>query len=174
MDLIIRNARLSDRSAGRPLDIGIAAGRIAAIEHGITADAKVHDAGGRLVCPGLIETHIHLDKARIIDRCVAQPRASLSPVKSVTPLKPAMTVADITQRAARTIEDCVRHGATRMRTQVEVDPGIGLRGLEAVQQLACDYRWAIDIEICVFAQEGLTNTRAPTSCWSKACGAAPG
>jgi cytosine/creatinine deaminase len=60
-------------------------------------------------------------------------------------------------RAARTLEECAKHGTTRMRTQVEVDPGIGMRGFEAVASLIADYRWAIDIEICVFPQEGLTN-----------------
>ena len=157
MDLIIRNARLSDRSEEGPHDIGIAGGKIVAVERSIAADAQVYDARGRLACPGLIETHIHIDKARIIDRCTPQPRAMLSPVKGVTPLKPAMTVEDVRHRARRTIEDCIRHGATRMRTQLEVDPGIGMRGFEAVQSLAGEYRWAIDIEICVFAQEGLTN-----------------
>lgn len=44
-----------------------------------------------------------------------------------------------------------------MRTQVEVDPGIGMRGFEAVESLIADYKWAIDIEMCVFPQEGLTN-----------------
>ena len=44
-----------------------------------------------------------------------------------------------------------------MRTQVEVDPGIGMRGFDAVTSLIDDYKWAIDIEICVFPQEGLTN-----------------
>src|SRR6201987_5050608 len=44
-----------------------------------------------------------------------------------------------------------------MRTQVEVDPAIGLRGFEGVQSLIAEYRWAIDIEICVFPQDGLTN-----------------
>ena len=155
MDLIVRNARLSDRIGGEPVDIGIAAGKIVAVERAIAADAEVFDANGRLVCPGLIETHIHLDKSRIIDLCAPQPRATLSPVKSVTPLKPAMTEAEIHERAARTIEDCIRHGATRMRTQVEVDPGIGMRGFDAVQSLAREYQWAIDIEMCVFAQEGL-------------------
>src|ERR1041385_8613275 len=86
MDLIIRNARLSDRG-GEPLDIGVANGRIAAIEHAIAADAPVYDAQGLLACPGLIETHIHLDKSRIIERCAPQDRASLSPVKGVTPLE---------------------------------------------------------------------------------------
>jgi cytosine deaminase len=155
MDLVIRNARLPDGNAPEPLDIGIASGRIVALERAIAADAPSYDAHGRLACAGLIETHIHLDKSRIIDRCTPQPRAALSPVKGVTPLKPAMTVEDIRQRAARTIEDCIRHGTTRMRTQLEVDPGIGMRGFEAVQSLVAEYAWAIDIEICVFAQEGL-------------------
>ena len=45
----------------------------------------------------------------------------------------------------------------RMRTHVELDPGIGMIGFEAVDQLARDYAWAIDVELCVFPQEGLTN-----------------
>ena len=44
-----------------------------------------------------------------------------------------------------------------MRTQLEVDPGIGLRGLEGVRPLIADYKWAIDLEICIFPQEGLLN-----------------
>jgi len=41
--------------------------------HGLAAPAEAqcetYDAGGRLVCAGLIESHIHLDKSRIADRC---------------------------------------------------------------------------------------------------------
>ena len=155
MDLIIRNARLFDRLSDGPLDIGVEQGRIIAIERGISSEADVYDAKGYLVCPGLIETHIHLDKSRIIDRCAPQERSQLSPVKGVTPLKKSMSVEDVRTRAERTLEECIKHGTTRMRTQVEVDPGIGMRGFEGVQSLIVDYRWAIDIEICVFPQEGL-------------------
>jgi cytosine deaminase len=157
VDLIIRNARLSDRAGGETFDIGMAGGRIAAIERRLAAEAQEYDAQGRLVCPGLIETHIHLDKSRIIDRCAPQERATLSPVFGVTPVKKDMTVEDVHARAAQTLEQCILHGTTRLRTQVEVDPGIGMRGFEAVQSLAADYKWAIDVEICVFPQEGLTN-----------------
>ncbi|MEW6450159.1 MAG: amidohydrolase family protein [Pseudomonadota bacterium] len=157
MDLVIRNARLSDRTDGEPLDIGIDKGRIVAIERGLNADAKVYDAGGKLACPGLIETHIHLDKSRIIDRCAPQERSKLSPVFGVTPIKPAMTVEDVRERAEKTVIECIKHGTTRMRTQLEVDPGIGMRGYEGVQSLIDDYKWAIDIEICVFPQEGLAS-----------------
>src|SRR5262245_22084244 len=123
----------------------------------LSGACPVYDAGGRLVCAGLIETHIHLDKSRIIDRCASQERRSLSPVKGVAALKPAMSVEDVRTRAERTLGQSIAHGTTRMRTQVEVDPGIGLRGFEAVQSLVADYKWAIDIEICAFPQEGLTN-----------------
>src|SRR6266436_10282624 len=157
MDLLIRNARLADRASDEPVDIGVGNGRIVAIARGLVADARVYDAGARLVCPGLIETHIHIDKSRIIDRCAPQQRAKLSPVKGVTPLKPGMSVEDVYKRAAETVERCIMHGTTRMRTQVEVDPGIGMRGFEAVQALIADYKWAIDIDICVFPQEGLIN-----------------
>jgi cytosine/creatinine deaminase len=157
MDLVIRNARLADAASAGPMDVGIGNGRILAVEPRLEADARVYDAEGRLVCAGLVETHIHLDKSRIIERCMPQERASLSPVKGVTPLKASMSVQDVRARAARTLEQCIRNGTTRVRTQVEVDPGIGMRGFEAVQSLIADYNWAVDLEICVFPQEGLTN-----------------
>jgi cytosine deaminase len=157
IDLIIRNARLADRSSVELLDIGVSNGRIVAIERGLAAEAEIYDAEGRLACPGLIESHIHLDKSRIMERCAPQERAQLSPIKSVAPLKKSMTIEDIRDRAERTLEQCIRHGTTRMRTQVEVDPAIGMRGFDAVSSLIEEYKWAIDIEICVFPQEGLTN-----------------
>jgi cytosine deaminase len=68
-----------------------------------------------------------------------------------------MTVEDIVARGRQTLESCIENGATRMRAHVEVDPRIGLRGFEGIKLLAREYAWAIDIEICVFPQEGLTN-----------------
>ncbi|MFM9883240.1 MAG: amidohydrolase family protein [Burkholderiales bacterium] len=158
MDLVIRNARLAGHAPDQPpVDIGIENGRIAAIARGLTAGGVTYDAGGRLACPGLVETHIHIDKSRIIDRCAPQERATYSPVKGVAPIKDTMTLEDTRQRAERTLQACILHGTTRMRTQVEVDPGIGMRGFDVVESLIADYKWAIDIEMCVFPQEGLTN-----------------
>src|SRR5260370_13533967 len=157
MDLIIRTARLADRRSDELTDIGIAGGRVVAIEPGCAAEAEVYDAEGRLACPGLVESHIHLDKSRIIDRCAPQQRSQLSPIKGVAPLKKSMTVEDVRGRAEQTLEQCIMHGTTRMRTQVELDPGIGMRGFDAITSLIDDYKWAIEIEVCVFPQEGLTN-----------------
>jgi cytosine deaminase len=157
VQLILRNCRLSDRVAEGTLDIGVQDGRIVAIERTLAADGVAYDARGYLVCPGLIETHIHLDKSRIIDRCAPAERHALSPVKAIAPLKKSMSVEDVRMRAERTLVDCILHGTTRMRTQVEVDPGIGMRGFDGVSSVVADYAWAIDIEICVFPQEGLNN-----------------
>jgi cytosine/creatinine deaminase len=157
MDLIVKNVRRVAAPAEGPVDIAVADGRIAAIGPGLAAEGEIYDAGGRLACAGLIETHIHLDKSRIIDRCPLPEGRRVNPVATVAPLKPAMTVADIHTRAETTLKECLVNGATRMRTQVEIDPGIGLRGYEAIKALADAYKWAIDIELCVFPQDGLTN-----------------
>jgi cytosine deaminase len=161
MDLVVRNARLIDRPTEGPLDIAVRADRIVAIGPDLTAqgqaECETYDAGGRLVCAGLIESHIHLDKSRIAESCPLPEGRRVNPVKMVAPLKPGWTVADVHQRAEQTLHECLVNGTTRMRTQVEIDPAIGLRGFEAVRSLAAEYRWAIDIEICVFPQDGLTN-----------------
>jgi cytosine deaminase len=156
MELIIRNARLSIRPE-EVIDIGVKNGRIAAIAPSLAANGKEHDAAGGVVCAGLIETHIHLDKSRIIDRCPPEEGREISPMRQVAALKPGFTVEDVRARAERTLIECILNGATRMRTQVEVDPAIGMRGFDAVESLITDYRWAIDIEICVFPQDGLIN-----------------
>ena len=156
MDLIIKNVR-PVTAPETPVDIAVAGGKIAAIGPNLAGDAATYDAGGRLACAGLVETHIHLDKSRIIDRCPLPEGRRVNPVTTVAPLKPAMTVEDIYTRAETTLRECLVNGTTRMRTQIEIDPAMGLRGFEAIQALADAYKWAIDIEPCVFPQDGLTN-----------------
>ncbi len=156
MDLIVRNARLSCDPVS-PVDIGVKDGRIAAIGVGLRAEgAEVFDAGGCMVCGGLCETHIHLEKSRIIGRCAPAVGRDANAMQRVSDVKHSFTVEDVVARARETLEGCIANGATRMRAHVEVDPRIGLRGFEGVQILARAYAWAIDIEICVFPQEGLT------------------
>jgi cytosine deaminase len=157
MDLIVRNARIADHPSEGPVDIGAESGRIVAIEPGLAAEGASYDAGGRLVCGGFVETHIHLDKSCIIDRCEPETEREPHVVQRVAAVKRDFTIEDVRTRARRTLEKCISHGATRMRTHVEIDPGVGLRGFEGVQALVDEYKWAIDIELCVFPQEGLTD-----------------
>jgi cytosine/creatinine deaminase len=156
LDLIFRSARLPG-AADRLVDVGIANGRIAAIASELTAEADIVEAGGRLLSPGFVETHIHLDKSCILDRCVARDGTLEEAITNVAQAKAGFTCEDVTARARRTLEKCICHGTTHMRTHVEVDPGIGLRGFEGVLALVDAYKWAIDITLCIFPQEGLLN-----------------
>ncbi len=155
MDLILRNARIDGSTDLR--DIGIAEGRIVAIEAGLAAEGETLDLGGRLVTPGFIETHIHLDKSCILDRCRSEKGDLEEAIEQVALAKKAFTPDDVYARGARTLTKAILNGTTHMRTHLEVDPGIGLRGFEGVKRLVEDFRWAIDVEICVFPQEGLLN-----------------
>ncbi|BES69512.1 amidohydrolase family protein [Marinobacter nanhaiticus D15-8W] len=115
------------------------------------------DLAGRLILPGLIETHIHLDKACIMDRCRLSEGTLAEAISQTSQAKAAFTEDDVYARGVRVLEQAIAHGTTLMRTHVEIDPGIGLTGFEAIKRLRKDYAWAVDLEICVFPQEGLLN-----------------
>lgn len=160
LDLLLRDVRLPEAAATDPtVDIAVAGGRIAEIRRGIAGEAReTVDCGGRVVAGGFIETHIHLDKTCILGRCACETtRNPHRAMERVSEVKHTFTIEDVTERASRTLEKCISHGCTRMRTHVEVDPKVGLRGFEGVKAVIERYAWAIDIEICVMPQEGLTN-----------------
>ena len=127
LDLMLRNARILD--ADILVDIGIAKGRIQAIGADLAGDGKSLDLEGCMVSPGLIETHIHLDKSRILERCSAAPDRGTDHMARVAAVKAQFTVEDVHSRAKATLEDCIAHGTTHIRTHVEVDPNVGLRGV---------------------------------------------
>jgi cytosine deaminase len=156
MDLILRNAR-GVGAEDELTDIGIAGGRIAAIEPKLAAEGEAIDLAGRLVSPGFVETHIHLDKSCILDRCKSERGDLEEAIAEAAKAKAAFTPQDVHERAVRTLEKAILQGTTHMRTHLEVDPGVGLRGLEGVLPLVQQYAWAIDLQICVFPQEGLLN-----------------
>jgi len=156
LDLVLRNARIAGRGDAI-LDIGIAGEKIVEIAQAISSDAPLEDAGGRLVMPGFVETHIHLDKSCILDRCESRDGTLQEAIAQVAAAKRGFTEDDVYARGRRTLEKAIVQGTTRMRTHVEVDPRIGLRSFGAIKRLKRDYAWAIDLEVCVFPQEGLLN-----------------
>ena len=157
MDTILRNARIQDGTDQPTWDIGINQGRITAITPNLAAEGNEIDVGGRLVTPGFIESHIHLDKSCILERCKSEKGDLAEAIQEVAQAKMEFTPEDVYERGKRTLEKCILNGTMHMRTQLEIDPVIGLRGLLGILPLVDEYRWAIDIEICIFPQEGLLN-----------------
>jgi cytosine/creatinine deaminase len=168
LDLVLRHCRIAGREEAS-VDIGIKDGLIAAIETQLPDSARSEDVGDRLVLPGFVETHIHLDKSCILDRCRNQSGSLDHAIAAVAAAKRAFTEEDVYARARRTLEKAILQGTTRMRTHVEIDPRIGLRSFNAIRTLKADYAWAIDLEICVFPQEGLLNDPGADELLVEAC-----
>src|ERR1043166_6919679 len=156
MDLVLKSARLAGAEQ-RLTDIGIENGRIVALQPGLPATGETIDLTGRLVSSGFVETHIHLDKSCILDRCASERGDLEEAIGQAAKAKAAFTPEDVHARATRTLEKAILQGTTHMRTHLEVDPGVGLRSLEGALPLIKEYSWAIDLQICVFPQEGLLN-----------------
>ncbi|UGY12728.1 amidohydrolase family protein [Bradyrhizobium septentrionale] len=154
-DLVFRHA--VTRTSASTVDIGVADGWIAAIAPHLSCEAAEIDLEGRLALPGFVDTHIHLDKACLLGRCGHDHASVADAIRAVAAMKRDFTVEDVYARGAKVIERAITAGTTRMRTHVEIDPRIGLRGFEAVKALKRDYAWALDLSLCVFPQEGLTN-----------------
>lgn len=154
-DLLLTNLALPGRDG--LWHLAILGGRIVGIERQITADLPQQDATGCFAFPGYVEAHIHLDKAHILDRCDMTAPSLASAVRETARVKAEASVEDVYARAARVVEAAILHGTTLMRSFVELDPRAGMRGFDALSQIKRDYASAIEIQICAFAQEGLTN-----------------
>jgi cytosine/creatinine deaminase len=168
LDFVLQNARIAGREA-QACDIGVSGGRIAAIAERIAAEVPAEDIAGKLVVPGFVETHIHLDKSCILDRCKAREGTLAEAIAEVAAAKREFSEDDIYRRAQRTLEKAILQGTMCMRTHVEIDPRIGLKGFYAIRTLKEAYAWAIDVEICVFPQEGLLNDPGTEELLIEAC-----
>ncbi len=168
LDLILRECRLPD---GGTADIGCRQGRIAAIGHlsGQSAQ-RVLRCQGRAVTPGLVESHIHLDKALLSERAPSTEGTLAEAIRVTGVAKRAFTVEDIRARARTVLDLAVRQGTTAMRSHVEVDPLVGLKGLEALLPLKTEYAPALDLQLCAFAQEGILQAPGTEALLAEALG----
>ena len=152
MSILIKNAQLSGKSTQ---DILIQEDCIHAVDSHISAQAHtVIEAAGNLVIPGFVDAHMHLDKCLLTERA---PYLDLSgPEKGARTRqeKERLSVDAITYNARRVIEKCIEFGSLALRTNVDVDPIIELKGIEALCALREEYRENILLQVVAFAQEG--------------------
>ncbi|SEA08493.1 amidohydrolase family protein [Psychroflexus halocasei] len=159
-DLLITNAMINDYES--PVNIWVNDHKIAKITNAnksISNDIlikKKYDAAEQFVCSGFYESHIHLDKACILERCTIEEGTLDEAVTETGKAKESFSEKDVYQRASRVIEMAIKKGTMGLRTFVETDPKTELRSFNAIKKVRDDYNFAIDIEICAFAQEGLT------------------
>lgn len=154
MDVLIKQARLNDNEALQ--DIAIDNGVITNIAPNIVGSAKkVIEANGRVVIPGLVESHIHLDKALIADREPNKSGTLKEAIEVTAKLKPTFTEEDVYTRAKQALDMIIRRGATTVRTHAEFDPAQGFTGFKMIMRLKEEYKDLIDMQVVAFPQEGI-------------------
>lgn len=183
VDLVVTNARLV---AGGPLvDIAVEGNHIAAVTPAPAAapgtrapgssapgsrapgtsgrrtfDPGAHrvDAAGRLVIPGLIDPHIHLDVA--LSGNVDRPGRP-EPFTDVRTLNAAVEERrrsfdheDIVTRVMTTARMALAHGTTVLRTQCHLDTQVGTRHLAAILDARERLGDLVTIQVVAFPQQG--------------------
>ncbi|MBU3144877.1 amidohydrolase family protein [Clostridium sp. CF012] len=154
MDIILRKVRIKDQKDLR--DVAIKNGKIVAIEASIEGSAaREIDGEGRVLIPGLVESHIHLDKALIADRLPNKSGTLLEAIEVTGKLKPTFTKEDVEERAKKALMMLIKNGTTHIRTHSEFDPSQGFTGFETVMKLKNEFKHFIDIQVVAFPQEGI-------------------
>lgn len=154
MDLLIRNVLIDDDA--KPTDIAIEGGRIVGIESGIRAEARQSiDAEGRAAIPGLLEPHLHLEKAFLHRRMPARSGTLEEAIRITGILKGKQEREDVLARSRQVIDMAVKNGTIAIRAHPDVDIIQGLIGVETALQLREEYRGLVDLQIVAFPQEGI-------------------
>ena len=154
MDILIRSALVQDGQP--PLDIGIREGVTYKLEPRIDDPAaQVLDAAGRATIPGLIEPHIHLDKALLESRLANRSGTLEEAIRVTGILKTRQEYRDVLDRSRQVLDMAVRNGTVAMRCHPDVDTIQGLIGIETLVHLRKEYAGLIDLQIVAFPQEGI-------------------
>ncbi len=143
MQWLLRNARLAD---GVPLvDIGVDAGQIAAIGPPQKVDAEqVWDLDGRVVLPGLIDAHTHLDKTYLnvqnLSGTLGEAIEQWGMAKATRGREQVLTAA------RRALITAIANGVTAMRSHVDTSVAADLDTLETLLSLREEMVGLIDLQ----------------------------
>jgi cytosine/adenosine deaminase-related metal-dependent hydrolase len=154
-EMLIRNVR---PLRGEAVDVHVVDGRIQALGPGLTTapDATTIDGGGRLLFPGLIDAHTHMDKTLL---GMGWYRNGVGPtltdkIENERRLRRERGI-DSHEQSSRHARLAIATGTTHIRTFVDIDTEWGLSGFEGVAQTREDFRNALDIQIVAFPQSGM-------------------
>jgi cytosine/creatinine deaminase len=162
--LLLKNARLPD---GRGGDLLIdARGRIGRLCENLEAKGvEVADLRGRLVVPGLVDAHQHLDKTRTL-RSIQNPAGNLmGAIDAFRRYAAQMSVADVAARAERTMAACLARGTVAIRSHANVDPEARTRGVEALVALRDKWKDRLRLQVVAFMTSGATKKGVPAREW---------
>ncbi|MFL5796475.1 MAG: amidohydrolase family protein [Actinomycetota bacterium] len=117
---------------------------------------EVHDLAGYLLLPAPAEPHAHLDKALTADR-VPNPEGDLpGAIEAWIEHRRSIDVPDALERGRSAALAALAHGATAIRSHVDVGEGIGLRSLEALLALREELAGLVELQIVALVSRPVT------------------
>lgn len=140
-------------------DILIADGAIAAITPPAPRtewDADDLDGQGLLALPSIVNAHAHVDKSwwGLPWQSYGGENTTEGRIRHERERRDELGIpgVDITTRV---LAEMVAHGTTLFRSHVDVDLGLGQRGIEVVREAVASFEGAIEMEIVAFPQDGV-------------------
>jgi cytosine/creatinine deaminase len=155
--LVVESAR---NAKGESIDLVVVDGRISALGPGagttVARDVPRLAAEGALLCQPFVDGHIHLDKTLIglpfIPHIFGDTIAGR--IDAEKRIRRGIR-GPIQERGGRLIEQIAAFGTLAVRSHVDIDTEIGLKGLEAVLSLKESHGRLIDIQTVAFPQSGV-------------------
>jgi cytosine/creatinine deaminase len=155
-DLLVRRGKLLGKTDGELVDIGIKNGRITKIEVAIAGSGDMEiDAGGKLVSPPFVESHIHLDSALT----AGEPRWNQSGtlfegIEIWSDRKQNISIEDVKNRAIATLKQQAEQGILFVRSHADVSESL-LIALQALLQVREEVKDWMTLQVVAFPQDGI-------------------
>ena len=176
IDLLLRDVVTS--GATDRVSVAVDDGRILAVGADLDYPARMEVEGqGHYLSPGFVESHLHLDIALSNDAGQpGRPEAFVSMAglnAAIESRRRSFTHEEIVRRASAALELGLRHGTTALRAHCHLDTDIGLRHIEALQEVKESFRDVVTLQIVAFPQQGLLRHPATLDLFREAfrCGA---
>lgn len=155
-ELLLRDARIWGREGSA--DLLIRDGRIAELREPGRGETggRVEELGGRLVLPGFVDGHAHLDKTLWGGPWVPHDAAPglMGKIRNGQERRPELGVPSADYVTAL-LENMIVCGTTHVRSHVDVDPLVGLGSVEAVRDAVARHGGRISAELVAFPQAGM-------------------
>ena len=153
-DLILRNGNIygGGMLLQKNMDIAVKDGMIAKVDKHVegSADAVI-DISGKMVSPGFIDSHMHIDKALLMEddgtkTLVSAIDRSIAVINERFKGKSEDEIyADIMERSSEILKMCISHGTTAVKTHVMIGGVYKMLALDAMTALKKRYKDQIDI-----------------------------
>jgi cytosine deaminase len=153
--ILLRHGRLPGQDVA---DILVRAGEFAEIGPDLAAppDADIVELGGKLILPGLVDAHCHLDKTLYGGPWVPHLAGdSLADrIRTERTKRWDLGVPNV-DRITALLEKMVTAGTVYLRSHIDIAPELGLTGVAAVREACARLGDRVSVELVAFPQYGI-------------------